>query len=110
MVFVGFAVRNLDASRPWYELFFGRVPDVVVNDHEVMWNVAESSWLYVVEGASTTGAGMVSLAVDDLDQTLSELLLRGLEPRKMEVVGDAGRKAHFVDHDGNVATVMQIYA
>ena len=41
VLFSGIPTASLESAQPWYESLFGRPPDVVANDHEVMWEVRE---------------------------------------------------------------------
>lgn len=109
-VFVGVTVSELAASERWYGLFFGRAPDVLVSADEVMWQLNEQSWLFIVEDQSATPSANVVLAADDLNNALDDLSRQGIEPREIEVIEGAGRKAYFRDPDGNDIVLAEIYA
>jgi predicted enzyme related to lactoylglutathione lyase len=108
VLFVGVPVRALSDAQPWYESLFGRAPDIVPNDQEVMWKVVEDGWLYVVEDAPRAGRSLIALAVADLDDAVAEVAGRGLRPDSVEQVGDAGRKAIFTDPDGNSVSMLDV--
>jgi hypothetical protein len=40
VLFACVPVANLQVAMDWYELLFGRAPDIVPNSNEVMWRVA----------------------------------------------------------------------
>lgn len=109
-VFVGITVSDLATSQRWYELFFDRAPDVLVSADEVMWQLNEQSWLFIVEDESPEGSANIVLATDDLDDALDGLARRGIGPREIEVIDGAGRKAYFGDPDDNDVVLAEIYA
>ncbi len=110
IAFTGVPVSNLASGRDFFERLFGRPADVEVAADEVMWCLAESAWLYVVVDAARAGRGLVSLSVADLDATLTELDRRDISPIRVEVVGDAGRKATMFDPDGNSVAIIEVRA
>ncbi len=109
-VFVGVTVSQLAASEEWYELFFGHAPDVLVSGDEVMWQLNDQSWLFIVEEESDSRRANVVLAVESLDDALEALSRRGVESHEIEVIEEAGRKAYFRDPDGNEIVLAEIYA
>jgi hypothetical protein len=84
VLFSGIPTTSLEAVQPWYESHFGRPPDVVANDHEVVWQVLNGGWPYVVEDKAHAGHALVAVAVSDLGQVLDELAKRGIERPKVE--------------------------
>jgi hypothetical protein len=108
VLFSGIPTTRLGAVQPWYESLFGRPPDVVANDREVMWRVRDGAWLYVVEDPDRAGHGLVTIAVCDLDAVLDELDGRGIDRPEVEIVADAGRKAPLADPDGNAVILVQV--
>jgi predicted enzyme related to lactoylglutathione lyase len=108
VLFVGVPVTALSRAQPWYESLFGRAPDIVPNDQEVMWKVVENGWLYVVEDSARVGRSLVALSVADLDDAVADVGRRGLRPDSVEQVGDAGRKAIFTDPDGNSVSMLEV--
>ena len=109
-VFVGLTVSDLATSQRWYEQLFSRAPDVLVSTEEVMWQMNEGAWLFIVEEETDERCANVLLAVDDLDDVLEVLDGRGIAPRDIEIIEGAGRKAYFDDPDGNEVVVAEIYA
>lgn len=110
VLFAGVPVAALAAARGFYEQVFGRAPDIVPNDSEVMWLVAGNGWLYVVEDRARAGSTVVTVAVDDLDRFVSDLSARGIACGPVEAIGDAGRKATVVDADGNRISWIEVAA
>ncbi|HEY1762469.1 MAG TPA: hypothetical protein VGG17_07745 [Acidimicrobiales bacterium] len=82
-VLVGISVSEITASERWYGLFFGRAPDVLVSADEVMWQLNEQSWLFIVADESIAQSTNVVLAADDLNDALDVLACRGIEPRDL---------------------------
>jgi hypothetical protein len=109
-VFVGISESEITASERWYGLFFGRAPDVLVSADEVMWQLNEHSWLFIVEDESIARSANVVLATDDLNDALDVLGREGIEPRDLEVIEGAGRKAYFRDPDDNEIVLAEIFA
>ncbi len=108
IAFTGVPVMSLAAGRDFFERLFGRPADVEVAVDEVMWCLAESAWLYVVVDPARAGRGLASLSVANLDATLAELAARQISPSRLEVVGDAGRKATVLDPDGNSVAIIEV--
>ena len=108
IAFTGVPVSSLAVGRDFFERLLGRPADVEVAADEVMWCLAESAWLYVVVDVARAGHGLVSLSVADLDATLAELGRCDISPSRVEVVGDAGRKATLLDPDGNSVAVIEV--
>src|SRR3954467_14083804 len=108
VLFACVPVADLKAARVWYERVFGRAPDIVPNESEVMWHVAGNGWLYVIEDAARAGSTVVTISVSDLDRFVGDLADRGVTVGRIEAVGDAARKAVAVDDDGNAISWIQV--
>ncbi|HEV3311659.1 MAG TPA: VOC family protein [Chloroflexota bacterium] len=106
-LFAGLAVRDLATARKWYERFFGRPPDMIPNEREVVWRVAETGSLYVVVDPARAGRSLVTLIVDDLSATIALLNKRDMTVGPVErFAGNA--KAVIVDPDGNTIALAEI--
>lgn len=110
VLFAGVRVRELGPAKKWYERFIGRPADIVPNEHEVMWRVADGGWLYVLEHAERAGHSVVTIAVASLDEAVAEATARGIAIGPIEAVGDAGRKASTEDPDGNSVALVEVAA
>jgi len=108
VLFAGVRVRELAPAVDWYGRLFGRDPDIVPNDSEVMWRVADGGWLYVIEDAARSGLCLVTIAVADLDAARVELAIRDIAVGAIENVGDAARKLAFDDPDGNSLALVEV--
>jgi predicted enzyme related to lactoylglutathione lyase len=108
VLFAGTAVSDFEEAKAWYERFFGRPPDVVAHDTEVMWQVAGAGWLYIVGDPEHAGNGIVALAVPDIDEATSTLQARGVATGPIAPVGEAGRKAMVRDPDGNAIAIIEV--
>jgi predicted enzyme related to lactoylglutathione lyase len=108
VLFAAIAVSGLASSAGWYARLFGRDPDVLVNDDEVMWRVAGSGWLYVVVDLERAGRSVATVAVPDLDTAVRDLAARDILTGPIEVVGAAGRKAIATDPDGNEIALIEV--
>jgi predicted enzyme related to lactoylglutathione lyase len=108
VAFTGVPVTELDRGQDFFERLFGAPPDVLVNENEVMWRVAEAAWLYVVVDAPRAGHALAAVSVPDLDVALAELASRGIEPSVVDQVGPAARKATVLDPDGNAVALIEV--
>ena len=99
-LFAGIRVRDLAASRGWYEQLLGE-PAFAPNDVELVWQLAAERFVYIEQDPDRAGDGLVTAFVDDLDGWLSRIAARGLEPAEVETYGNGVRKAIFRDPDGN---------
>jgi predicted enzyme related to lactoylglutathione lyase len=108
VLFAGIAVRDFSRARAWYERFFGRDPDVVAHETEVMWRTTDRGWLYVVCDVEHAGNAIVALAVPDIEAAIASLDERGIACGPIEPEGDAGRKAVVRDPDGNSIAIIEV--
>ena len=110
ILFAGVPISNLEAAQAWYSTVFGRPPDIIVADDEVMWRFSDSAWLYIVVDAARAGHAIATLCVADLDATLESIAGRGITGGPVAPVGDGGRKAVFKDVDGNSISFIEVKA
>ena len=61
----------------------------------------------MVGDTNRAGNALLTLLVDDLDEQVAALAERGFVPNEVETLSDAGRKAAFVDPEGNKITFAQ---
>lgn len=108
VLFASVPVSDLMEATPWYEQLFGRAPDIVPNANEVMWCIAGSGWLYVIQDAERAGWTVVTISVSDLDRFVKDLADGGIKTGPIEAVGAAGRKAVTLDADGNVIAWIEV--
>ena len=108
LIFAGLAVADFARALEWYVRFFGRDPDVVVHDRQVMWRVAGSGWLYVVEDAARAGRGLVAISVSDLVEEVARLAAQGIARGDIRPEGDAAHEAVVTDPDGNSIALVDI--
>jgi hypothetical protein len=109
VAFTAVPVAALATGQAYFEQLFGRPPDIVPNEREVMWRLTDTAWLYVVIDEARAGLTTVTFSVGDLDTTLVELAARGLTPVGVEDVGTAGRKATLQDPDGNTVALIEVH-
>jgi len=108
VLFAGVPVTDFSRSQDWYARLFGRAPDVVAHDREVMWQVTDGGWVYIVEEPDRAGGSLVAIAVDNLQAALDELDVRGLRGGPIEAQGEGARKATVTDPDGNVVAFLEV--
>ena len=99
-LYSGVRVRDLEASLPWFEAFFGRPPDHVVGG-ELLWEISETAVLFLEESAEHAGNARVTIGVTGLDEILARLTAHGIAHDPVETYGNGVR--HVVLHapDGN---------
>ncbi len=108
VAFTAVPVSALAAGQDYFERLFGRPPDIVPNEDEVMWRLTDTAWLYVLVDETRAGHATATMSVGDLDATLVELAARGLTPVLVERVGPAERKATLRDADGNTVALIEV--
>jgi predicted enzyme related to lactoylglutathione lyase len=108
VLFAGIPVSDFTAAQTWYERFFARPADVVAHETEVMWQVADRGWLYIVRDANHAGNSIVAMAVPDIEEAVAALAARGVTTGPIQPQGDAGRKAVVLDPDGNSIAIIGI--
>ncbi|MGH9091880.1 MAG: VOC family protein [Acidimicrobiales bacterium] len=108
VLFAGVAVRDLAPAAEWYERLLGRPADIVVNEGEVMWRLADAAWLYLVVRPDRAGRSLVTVAVADLGATVATVAAAGVAVGPVAPVGDAGLKAVATDPDGNEVALIEV--
>ena len=110
VLFAAVTVADLDGAVAWYGRLFGRPADIVPNDNEVMWRLADAAWLYVLRDEKRAGHALVTLCVADLDRAVADIAARGITGGPVELIGDAGRKVTFTDAEGNTVSFIEVTA
>jgi hypothetical protein len=100
-LFAGIPVTDYAAALPWYERFFGGRPSFLPNDIEAVWEVAEHRYIYIVQQPDRAGNALVLSFVDNLDDRVADIALRGIEPAKRETYSGGATKVTYRDADGN---------
>ncbi len=108
VLFAGIAVSDFGVARAWYERFFDRAADVVAHDTEVMWQITDRAWLYIVRDEGHAGNAIVAVAVADIRATTAALNARGIDTAPIAPEGDAGLKSIALDPDGNAVTILEV--
>ena len=105
--FAGIAVADFGSMLAWYERLLGKPPDFFPHEREAVWRVTEHAWIYVVADAERAGKALLTILVDDLDDHVAQLAVRGLEPTKRETYSNGVRKVTYRDPDGNEIGIGQ---
>jgi catechol 2,3-dioxygenase-like lactoylglutathione lyase family enzyme len=106
-VFAGIGVSDYARAMTFYEQLFGRSPDVIVNDHESMWQLRSGSWVYVVLDPERAGTALLTVMVDDLDEFLIALGSRGVAAGPIGSPGPDTRSAFVRDPDGTPIQIAE---
>jgi hypothetical protein len=96
-LFAAVPTAGYAAGRAWWTRFFDREPDLVPNDNEACWQVADHGWIYVIGDAERAGRALVTLLVDDLDAWLARLGDVG----EIDTMPGGIRTCHISDPEGN---------
>ena len=99
-VFAGLPVCDLFAAIDWYAAFFGRPADEIVGD-EAMWQIAETTWLFVAPDEQRAGGGLLTLGVPSLEPYLSRWRAAGMAHQPIEAYGNGVQHVTIIDPDGN---------
>jgi len=113
----GFAVRDLDAAREFYE-GLGVTVEVLVKEHGVtaLKLAGGDVLMYLNPEMNPASYTMLNFEVDDIDATVDALAERGVALRRYDgfdhdekgvVRGPGPQIAWFEDPSGNVIAVMQ---
>jgi catechol 2,3-dioxygenase-like lactoylglutathione lyase family enzyme len=100
-LFAGIPVRDLAQALDWYRRLLGGEPSFFPNDSEAVWQVSEHGWMVVEARAERAGQAMHTLFVEDLDDRVSAIAARGIEPAERETYDNGVRKVLYRDPEGN---------
>lgn len=100
-LFAGIPVTNYDRALDWYQALLGAEPAFFPNSVEAVWKVAEHCYLYIVLCPERAGKAVHLLFVEDLDDRISGIALRGVTEDSRETLDNGVRKIVFHDSDGN---------
>jgi predicted lactoylglutathione lyase len=107
-LFAGLPVSDFPAAVAWYSNLFDRKPDVVAHEHEVLWQVAGTSTVYVIKDDERAGKSLIAILVTNLESMVDDLGRRGISMGPIEQQGDAAYKATATDPDGNSISFIQV--
>ena len=100
-LFAGVPVTDYQRSLAWYERLLGCGPTFYPNATEAVWELAEHRYLYIEVLPQRAGHSMHTLFVDHLDERVTSIGVRGLEPATQEAYENGVRKVIYRDPDGN---------
>jgi predicted enzyme related to lactoylglutathione lyase len=106
-IFAGLVVTDRDKAAAWYARLLGRSADMLPNDAEASWQLADSASLYLLADPGRAGRGVFTLIVPDLDAELARIATQGITPGPVEVL-EAGRKCVIPDPDDNEIGLVQL--
>jgi catechol 2,3-dioxygenase-like lactoylglutathione lyase family enzyme len=100
-LFAGLPVSDYRRALSWYERLLGCEPSFLPNETEAVWQLAEHRYLYIEELPERAGHALHTVFVDDLDERVEGIAVRGIEPASRETYGNGVRKVIYRDPDGN---------
>ena len=106
-VFAGLVVADRDEAAAWYARLLGRPADILPNDAEATWQLANQASLYLLADPDRAGQGVFTLIVPDLDAELARMAASGITPTRIDEF-QAGRKCVIEDPDGNEIGIAQL--
>lgn len=99
-------VADIERSTRWYRALFGREADNNPMPSLVEWQVLAGGWVQVFADDQRAGAGLLNLAVEDLDDHILEVRDRGLEPGEVVTADKGVRLSTLADPDGNLIRLI----
>ena len=106
-LFAGVPVADYESALPWYARFFGRAPDTIVAQNEAMWQIANVGSIYLVGDAQRAGRGLITLAVDDLDELVDRFAEDGISVNMLDDTPGTPKKTIVIDPEGNQFTLFE---
>ena len=100
-LFAGISVSDYERAFTWYERLLGSPPSFVAHATEAVWELAEHRFLYIEEQAEDAGHAQLTIFVDDLDDVVDRITVRGIDPVERETYANGVRKVTYRDPDGN---------
>ena len=100
-LFAGVPVSDYQHALSWYERLLGSGPAFFPNATEAVWELAEHSYVYIVELPERAGHAVHTVFVDDLHERVESIGARGIEPASQETYENGVRKVIYRDPDGN---------
>ncbi len=100
-LFAGVPVSDRERALDWYGRLFGSPPAFLPDDVEAVWELAGQRYLYTDVRPEHAGHAMVTLFVDDLEERVAAIGVRGIEPALRETYDSGVRKVVYRDPDGN---------
>jgi glyoxylase I family protein len=99
-------VSDMKAAQLWYEQLIGHPEDNHPMETLAEWKVTTRGWLQIFHDPERAGTSLLNFAVDDLDQHVHDLALRGLVAGDIEAANKGVRLSTIVDPDGNQITFI----
>jgi catechol 2,3-dioxygenase-like lactoylglutathione lyase family enzyme len=106
-VFAGLIVADRDKAAAWYARLLGRPADMLPNDAEATWRLADGASLYLLADPGRAGQGAFTLIVPDLNAALARMAGDGITLTRIDTM-EAGRKCLIEDPDGNEIGIAQL--
>lgn len=100
-LFAGISVSDFASAQAWYERLLGTPPTFFPNDTEAVWELADRRYVYIEHRPEHAGHALVTVLIEGLDQRVSEIASRGLEPATRETYDNGVQKITYRDADGN---------
>lgn len=104
--FAGLPVADYGVGYEWYRRLLGRAADMFPHDTEAVWRLTPTSAVYVVQDPERAGNGLLTVAVENLDEHERRLREAGIAFAELSA-GGAPRRLAVRDQDGNVLTFFQ---
>lgn len=100
-------VDDFDTACAWYQIFGGRPADLASRPGEAVWQIAGAGRIAVVADEARAGKALLTVLVDDLEQRVGFLAMRGIAPESIQASPGVARTATFLDPAGNTITIAE---
>ena len=102
-LFAGLPVSDFAGAQDWYTRLLGREADMLPHETEAVWRLTPNSAIYVVEDSARAGSGLVTVALDDLDEQADRMREMRIDFTELQA-DNAPRRLKVTDLDGNTLT------
>lgn len=100
-LFAVIPVRHHASALDFYVRLLGSPPSFEAHATESVWEVTEHGWIAVAQEPEHAGHARVTVFVEDLDERVSAIAQRGIEPHRRETYPNGVRKVTYRDPDGS---------
>lgn len=101
MFVIRLPVSDYERALSFYQRLLGSEPAFIPNATEAVWELAEHRYLYIEHLPERAGHALPTVFVDDLDERVSGISDRGIQPASQETYESGVRKVIYRDSDGN---------
>lgn len=109
-LYAGIYVRDYATAKVWYDKLLGSAAVWEHLEKQAVWKLAEHRYVAIEEDGARAGCATHAVFVDDFDDVVGSVKMRGLEPAKREWYPNGVRRAVYRDPDGNELSLAGLRA